>query len=492
MTTTTSIKDQLVGIVGKENVLDSPEAIARYGSDCSLEPPRPLSCVVKPKNVEETQKVMQLANEAKFAVVPQTSGVHFNGGAVPKVGGVVVDLSRMNRIVDIVDESMVAHLQVGVTWEQFITALEPKGYRSVMPLLPHASRSVIVDWLEREHPVVQNYEYAWPLRSLQMVWGNGEEFVSGSASVGSFRNPGDLADGVLATGPGPMSWDTFLYGAQGTMGMATWGVVSIEYIPTMTKTFFVPSDNLTDLIEPTYRILRRGVCSECLILNNIDLATILTESWPQQFDAVREKLPKWMLIFTSIALERRPEEKIAYQEDFVREMMSTYFSKLQLSTTMPNMPGVEKTLPDMLRKPWPKDRTYWKHAYKGGCQDLTFITTLDRVEKYIGPTIEVATQHGYPASDVGCYLQPIEDGHACQLQFSFFYNPDDQAEVERMRRLYVGAAAAMLERGAYFTRPYPMLAKMVYNKAGDYAELLRRLKKVIDPNSVMSPGNLCF
>jgi len=157
------IKEQLVEIAGKSNVLDSPDVIERYGKDNSVERPGLFTCVVRPRTVAETQKVMQLANEAKFAVVPQTSGVHFNGAAVPKEGGVVLDLSRMDRIVEIVDDSMVAHIQVGVTWEQLQEALAVKGYRSIIPLLPHASRSVIMDWLEREHPVAQNYEYVPPL-----------------------------------------------------------------------------------------------------------------------------------------------------------------------------------------------------------------------------------------------------------------------------------------------------------------------------------------
>ncbi len=485
-------KNQLAKIVGKDNVLDSPDVIELYSKDHSIEHPGLFTCVVRPKTADETQKIIQLANEAKFAVVPQTSGIHFNGCAIPKEGGVVLDLSRMNRIVDIVDDSMVAHVQVGVTWEQLQTALEAKGYRSIIPLLPHASRSVIMDWLEREPPVVQNYECAGPLRSMQVVWGNGELFVTGSASVGGFRTGENMADGVIPAGPGPISYDSFLYGAQGTMGVVTWGVVQFEEIPTLSKPFFIPADRVQDVIEPLYRILRRGICNECLVINNTDLAAILTEKWPKQFAEFRATLPPWTVILISSALKRRPEEKMAYQEEFLRDTMSTYFTNLELQTTLPGLPAVEKKLPGMLRKPWPKNRTYWKHAYKGGCQNLAFMTTLERVDSYIPALLDVAPRHGYPPNDVGCYIQPVEDGRACQLQFSFYYNPGDEAEVERMRALYVDATAAMLERGAYFTRPYPMTADMVYRQNGEYVSLLKRLKKHFDPNNILNPGNLCF
>ncbi len=487
-----AIKDKLVEIVGKDNVVDSPDVIEGYGRDHSLERPGLFTCVVRPRAVAETQKIIQLANEAKFAVVPQSSRVHFNGCALPKEGGVVLDLSQMNRIVEIVEDSRVAYLQVGVTWEQLQSALEVKGYRSIIPLLPHASRSVIMDWLEREQPMLQNYECSGPLRSMQVIWGNGELFVTGSASIANFRTGENMATGIIPSGPGPISYDAFLYGAQGTIGVVTWGVVQYEEIPTLAKTFFISADRLEDVIEPMYKILRRGVCNECLLLNNINLATILTENWPEQFAQFRATLPQWTVILVSSALKRRPEEKIAYQEEFLRDMMSTHFSKLELLTTLPGLPAVEKRLPEMLRQPWPKDKTYWKHAYKGGCQDLMFMTTLDRVEKYIPTVVEVATRYQYPVSDIGCYIQPVEDGRACQLQFNFYYNPGDEAEKERMRSLYTDAAAAVLDRGAYFTRPYGVVADMVYRNNGDYAALLKRLKKHFDPNGILNPGNLCF
>jgi hypothetical protein len=489
-----AIKNQLAKIVGKANVLDSPEAIERYGRDYSTEPPGLFSCVVRPKDAKETQAVIQLANEAKFAIVPQTSGIHFNGDAVPKVGGVVLDLSRMSRITEIDEENKVAHLEVGVTWEQFQAALAARGYRGVIPLLPHHSRSVITDWLEREPPVVQIHEYADPLLCLQVIWGNGEEFVTGSASINTFRDPEHpecLADGVVPDGPGPMNFDEFLYGSQGTLGVVTWGIVKFEEIPTLTKTFFIPTDRAEEAIEPIYKILRRRVGYECLLVNNINLAAILTERWPEQFAERRRTLPPWTTILVTGALKRRPEEKIAYEEEFLRDMM-TFFSSLKLLTTLPGMAAVEKRIPEMLRKSWPKDKTYWKHACKGGCQDLTFMTTLDRVERFIPVVTEVASQHQYPSNDIGCSIQPVENGRACQLQFNFYYNPRDEAEKQEIRALYADAAVAALEKGAYFTQPHGVMADMVYRKNGDYYSILKRVKKLFDPSGILNPGNLCF
>jgi FAD/FMN-containing dehydrogenase len=114
------------------------------------------------------------------------------------------------------------------------------------------------------------------------------------------------------------------------------------------------------------------------------------------------------------------------------------------------------------------------------------------VERYVPLVAEVAARHGYLVNDIGCYIQPVEDGHACQLQFNFYYDFSDEAEKGKIRGLYAEAAAAAFDMGAYFTRPYHMVAKMVYRENGDYASLLKRLKKQFDPNGVLSPGNICF
>jgi FAD/FMN-containing dehydrogenase len=114
------------------------------------------------------------------------------------------------------------------------------------------------------------------------------------------------------------------------------------------------------------------------------------------------------------------------------------------------------------------------------------------VERFLPAVSEVAARYQYPANDIGCYIQPVENGRACQLQFNFYYNPDSEAKKEKVRGLYADAAAATLEKGAYFTQPYGVVADMVYRKNSDYTSTLKRVKKLFDPNAILNPGTLCF
>jgi FAD/FMN-containing dehydrogenase len=146
----------------------------------------------------------------------------------------------------------------------------------------------------------------------------------------------------------------------------------------------------------------------------------------------------------------------------------------------------------MLRKPWPAEKTYWKNIWKGGSQSLFFIAKPVSSPLYVDIVKKTAAQYGYPMSDIGCYIQPIEHNRACHMEFTFFFNPADPSEKARIADLHRHVALALLNQGALFTRPYGELSSMVYERASGYTMALKRLKNVFDPKNIMNPGNLCF
>lgn len=482
-------RDKLVEIVGSENFSDDPEALDTYSKDFSLTPPGAPDCAVKPKTAEEVQKVIRFANENSLPVVPVSSAVHFHGATIPKQGGIILDLTRMNRIFEVDEPNRRVRMEVGVTWEQITSHLAKKGFRIMMPLLPHPLRSAVTDHLEREVITNTVYDYGEPLQSMEVVWPTGEIFRTGSASVAGY--PDSPSKGANPSGPG-IDFYRFLQGAQGTMGVITWANLKTEHLTKMDKIFLAPVNDLTQAMEFLYRILRLRIGQECLLLNNINLAAIMAEDWPKDFDKLRASLPPWTLILVISGHQRRPEGKIKYEEEALNKVIKSEFPQISLADSLPGLPGSGKKLLAMLRKPWPKEVTYWKNRYKGGCHSLFFITKPAFVPKFINKMGEIATKHGYPMSDIGGYMQPIEHNRACYLEFDFFYDPASRPEMERVRKLSAEAAPVLLKEGALFTRPYGELAKLVYDKADGYAATLKRLKKLFDPNNIMNPGNLCF
>ena len=452
-------------------------------------PPGVPNYVVKPKKAEEVQRVINLANEHLIPVVPASSRVHFHGATIPKQGGIILELTRMNQVLEIDEQNKRARIEAGVTWEQITNELGGKGFRMIMPLLPPSLRSVVTDYLEREVTTNTVYDYGEPLQSMEMVWPTGEIFRTGSASVTGY--PDSPSKGVNPSGPG-LDFYRFIQGAQGTMGVVTWANLKIEYLPKIDKVLFAPVRELNYIIEFLYRVLKLRIGQECLLLNNVNLASIIAEDWPKDFERLRASLPPWTLILVISGMQRRPEEKIQYEEQTLGRILRNEFTEVSLADSLPGFPSLGKKLLPMLRKPWSKEVTYWKNRYKGACQSLFFITKPVLASKFINRVEEIAARHGYPIGDIGGYLQPIEHNRACHLEFNFFYDPASYPEVERVRGLYSEAARVLLNEGALFTRPYGELAKLVYERAAGYALTLRRVKKLFDPNNIMNPGNLCF
>jgi glycolate oxidase len=121
-----SIMHELVAIVGSDNILTEKQDLICYGYDATQMEFLP-DAVVHPANVEETSKVLKLANRCGFPVFPRGAGSGFTGGALPKAGGVVLVTTRMDRILRIDTENLIAEVEPGVVTEKFQQAVEKLG-----------------------------------------------------------------------------------------------------------------------------------------------------------------------------------------------------------------------------------------------------------------------------------------------------------------------------------------------------------------------------
>jgi hypothetical protein len=484
------IKEGLLKILGDKHVEDNPKALEAHSRDHSLFPSGMPDFIVKPANAEEVQKIVQLANKQKIPLVPVSSGLHFHGSTIPKMGGIIMDLRRMDKILNINQDDRLVTIEPGVTWSKLQSELAKIGQRCLMPLFPPSSSSVVTSLLEREVATNPRFEYAEPMCSNEVIWGNGMRFRTGSACVPGFPKECDSRGGN-PEGPGT-NWYRFLQGAEGTMGIVTWSIVKFEYLPKADRVCFILFNRLADAVEPLYKIQRRMIGNECFLINNMTGSLLFAEKGLGDFNRLRKEFPPWVLLLVLSGPPRFPEDKIAYEKEALEEIVAQIPQVKDISSSLPCCPGLEKRLPDLLRNPWPEERTYWKHSLKGGCQDLFFITKMERVPEFTEVVREVAGSYGYPVDEIGGYLQPIEQGRASHMEYQFFYSPDDPMEKEKVRELYLAAAEKLFHRGAFFSRPYGLLSRMVFEQARGYTNTIMKVKEVLDPNHTLSPGNLCF
>ena len=475
------IKKRLEAIVGKRYVLDDEASLDVYSKDLSLSEPRRPSLVVKPKNTEEVEKVVKLANKHMMPVIPVSSGIHFHGETIAEQGGIVVDLRRMDKVIQIDTRNRKVKIEPGVSWGKLQEELKRHDQMALNPLFPHPLLSALTSSLERNPMLIPKYEYAEPVLTMEVVLPQGDVFKTGTASAANTEE-------AYPEGPG-IDFFRLFQGAQGTLGIVTWLNIKTEYRPKHQKVLFVAFKRIEDAVEPMYRMQRRHIGNECFLLSSFNLALLLAEEWPREFEELREALPPYTLTVVIAGGVRRPLERIAYEEEALQEIASELL--FQPSTTVAGIAGLQDIILKKLRTPQ-EEGSYWKTRYKGSSQDIFFITTMDRAKEFYQKVVEVCGEFSYSTKEVGIYLQPLERGRACHIEFSVPCDLNSHREREKVRELYVRLSEELITIGGFFSRPYGAWADMVYGRATAYTTTLREVKKVFDPNQILNPGKLCY
>lgn len=483
--------EQLENILGKEKVINDPEILETYARDESFVHRIRPRCVVKPGTMEEVQTIVKWANETSTPLVPVSSGgPRFHGDTVPSVGGaVVVDVSGMKKIMRVDRRNRVALIEVGVTFGEVMPELEKEGMAPFMPLVPRANKSVVTSSLERE-PIItprHHWDPQDPLRCLEIVYGSGDLFRTGTAA-----GPGTLEEQwkvgraqVRGVGPAHTDFSRIIQGAQGTLGIATWASLGCRVIPESRKTFLIPAETLEDLSGFTHRLTWRKLGDEVLILNSTNFATLLTDG-PEAMSELVDRLPPWILIFSIEGVGLLPEERIAQQEADFLETAQTFGM-----TPVSVIHGIKGDhVIEILSRP--SDEPYWKIRSKGGCHDIFFLTMMHDTVGFVSQFNEAAAIERLSSRDIGIYIQPLLQGANAHCEFNVMFDPQNAAEVEKVKKLDHKLTRLFVSSGGFFSRPYGSWKEIAYGGGADIIGASRKVKGIFDPKGVMNPGKLCF
>jgi glycolate oxidase len=83
--------------------------------------------VVRPRDAKQVSEVLRLANKHRFPVVPRGAATWGLGGAVPATGGVVLDMTSLDRVIDVDVERSTLTVEAGATWQKAIDAARKRG-----------------------------------------------------------------------------------------------------------------------------------------------------------------------------------------------------------------------------------------------------------------------------------------------------------------------------------------------------------------------------
>jgi glycolate oxidase len=265
---------KLKDIVGEEYVITEREAMLDYLVDetCLMSRPEPAENVVlvKPKNAQEVSSIVRLANEEKIPVFPRGAGTGLVGGAIPTKDGIILSLERMNRILEIDKENLMAVVEAGVPFSKLNEEAEKHG----LFFPPHPGA-------ESAHMGALTACNAGGIRCVK--YGVMRDYVKGMEVV--------LPTGEILTLGGKLLKDVMGYslmhlliGSGGTLGIITKIIVRLYPKFKATASLVISYNDRHEAIKTVPEILREGILPSAVEYVEKELVELsaknLGKSWP--------------------------------------------------------------------------------------------------------------------------------------------------------------------------------------------------------------------
>ena len=471
----------LSDVVGPENVSNDEAILIAYSRDqhWPIVSPHMPDYVVRPKTTEEVQKILRIANRYRIPVVPMSSGINVRGLCVPTHGGIVLELKRMDRIIEINEEMMTATVEPGVTVAKLSVEAAKKGLRPSIPGAP-ATVCVLSNFMLRGvyHQIAS--DGIDQVLSMEVVLPNGEILYTGSAA---FPNVGPYFRyfGPDLTG--------LFQGQPGTMGVVTKMTVKLYKLPEVSEILINNFNDLDRAIEFTRTIVEEEIAAIHIILHWIDL--LITQGMIRSKEDVQklEKIiPHW---FTLTVFEGK-KEKVEYCKKVAERILKQYPPVVEI----PGFPigTIEPVSPDMGLHEFRYPRNIANWFTFGGYWALACWGPLNKLSAYYNEGLKIWKKYGFDPEAMPLVAYPVFPfkGQNCYIEFSAFSDSTDPEIADNLRAYYKELAEKLLNIGIYaWFRPYLDVIQFTMPKLkGKYVDLWRELKKLLDPNNIMNPGKL--
>jgi glycolate oxidase len=449
------MKQPLIEIVGEENFTDQLEELIPYSYDASINVHRP-DAVVWPESTEQVAAIVKLANEHKIPIVPRGAGTSLSGGVIPINGGVIIDLSRMNKILEISIENRYTRVQAGVVCDDLNRALAKHGF--TFPPDPASSTvSTIGGNVATNAGGIKGAKYGTTrdyVLGLQVVLPTGEVMHTGSYTMKCVSGY-DLAK--------------LFVGAEGTLGVITEVTLKINPLPRHAMTVIATYAKLEDAGKAIFQTMSSGILPS--VMEILDKVTLKSINENTDLDLPEAEA----LILT---------ETDGYTWEEVEAQMEVVLQILKQ-----NNPSLVKTAKDE------KDRLdLWK-ARKSSYATLARISNsfvlddvtvpIARVPELLVGIQEISQRHGLVVATYG----HAGDGN---LHPQILYDEYDPEQVEKMEKVEGDLFRLAVSLNGTLSGEHGIgLSKANYmTLEHDPVEmaLMKQIKRTLDPNNIMNPG----
>ena len=262
-------------IVGKDGVLSTPTQLMVYEYDASADSHLP-DAVVLPRSAEQVAAVVKVCNREGIPFTARGAGTNLSGGSVPVMGGVVIVLTRLNRLLEIDIENQRAVVEPGFLNLELSSALAPYGYYYAPD--PASQKTSTLGGNVGENAGGPHC----------LKYGVTTNHVLGMEIV--------LPDGsIVETGGKPLDLPGYdltglFVGSEGTFGIVTRLTVRIMRLPEAVKTLLAIFETIDDAANTVSDIIAEGILPATLemmdktVIKAVELA--YSSGYPLDAEAV--------------------------------------------------------------------------------------------------------------------------------------------------------------------------------------------------------------
>lgn len=450
-------KRKLREIVGPDNFTDSLIDRIAYSKDASEFKHRP-DAAVWPTDREHVASVLRLANEERFPVVARGAGTSLAGLAVPEQGGLIMDMGRMNRIIEINIEDRLAVVQPGVVYADLDRQLAPHGF--FFPPDP-ASGSVCTlgGNVATNAGGIKGAKYGTTkdyVLALEVVLPDGRIFHTGSR--------------CMKTSSGYDLTKLFV-GSEGTLGVITEITLKINPKPPLLSTAMATFDDLEDAGRAISQIMHSGIL-------------------PCALEIVDQQTLKAINQNTSLNLPEVEAILIAETDGYTREETEYQIDKVVEIFKRNKASAVKRA--DTRQEAealWTARKT--AYGVMARINNNLFVEDLavpmSKVPAMLRAVADLSKKYNLKIPTVG----HAGDGNLHPVISFDGTNPE---EVHRVEEASSELFEKVIELGGTLTGEHGIgLAKARFmGKEHDEIsmEIMRTMKRVFDPNNILNPGKM--
>ncbi|HUY62390.1 MAG TPA: FAD-binding oxidoreductase [Candidatus Paceibacterota bacterium] len=510
------------GISGLE-VLSAEEATAAYHAN-TLGTKRSIAGALRPKNAEDVQKIVAIANTHRIPLHAFSTGHDWGfGSSLPVADNcVILDLSGMKRVIECNEALAYVTLEPGVTQQDLFDYFEEHSLPFMVPTTGGGpSCSIIGNALERGYGVTPDIDHFGAVMSLEAVLPNGELYRSAFHAFGGVK-----ADPVYKWKVGPYLDGLF---AQGNIGVVTRATIALVRKSERISQFvaFIDEQHMEDAVRSIAKTKERlGSLIGGLNLMNMRRVLSMVESkneWlikgviPEKHLlelSKRRHVSDWVVligIYCPRDLERGVKRSI--HREFKYALHSVFMNRPRAALVgkvlrfMPNF-GFKKSFEGMqdaldvlegipsevalplayLKNPHPMP-AHHLHPDRDGSGLIWYTPVLP-----VDATLVREFVRGVTDIFLSEQLEPLItltaiSQRAFASNIPIVFNRDDAEECERARRAFKRMLQFARELGTFPDRLDIDTIRELYDHAeGPCFELTEKIKDAVDPNRILNPG----